>query len=238
MTYPHTSQHCFLAYLWYNRVRKTWYEWSMCPGGDWSHRAPDRLQQFKQHTAADPLMQQLTVAIKTGWKVNRKKCPPVLTPFYNNRSELVEEKGLVFFDEKLVAPASLRKEYDMLHQIHKSHISIEGCLRRAREVIYLPRLNAEVKDYVSQCSVCQAHQPEQCRESIKSYHTAPRPLSVVGENLFQLGQQQFLIILDYWSGFFEVKELTKVTSKSVIAASKVQFARDRIPDTLISDNGP
>ena len=44
--------------------------------------------------------------------------------------------------------------------------------------------------------------------------------------------------VDYWSGFFEVQELSKVTSKTVITASKVQFARHGIPHTLISDNGP
>jgi transposase InsO family protein len=181
-------------------------------------------------------MQQLITAINTGWAIDRKQCPPALIPFYNNRSELIEDNGLVFFGERLVVPSSLRKE--MLQQIHKSHIGIEGCLRRAREVIYWPRMNAEVKDYVSKCSICQTHQPEQCREPLKSYDLPQRPWSVVGGDLFQLGHQQFLIIVDYWSGFFEVQELSKVTSKTVITASKVQFARHGIPDTLISDNGP
>ncbi len=179
-------------------------------------------------------MQQLIATIKSGWAINRKKCPPALTPYYNNRSELVEDNGLVFFGERLVVPTSLRNK--MLHQIHRSHIGIEGCLRRAREVIYWPRMNAEVKYFVSKCSICQTHQPEQCREPLKSYAVPPRPWSVVGEDLFQLGQQQFLIIVDYWSGFFEVQELIKVTSKSVITASKVQFARHGIPDTLISEH--
>ena len=58
------------------------------------------------------------------------------------------------------------------------------------------------------------------------------------QDLFQIGQQQFLIIVDYWSGFFEVQELTKVTSKSIINASKVQFARHGIPETVISENDP
>ena len=126
----------------------------------------------------------------------------------------------------------------MLHQIHKSHISIKSCLRRARESKW--RMNAEGKDYVSKCLVCQSHQPKQCRESMKSYHIAPRPWSAVGEDLFQLGHHQFLIILDYWSqwsGFFEVEELTKITSKSVISATKVQFTRYGIPNTLISIMG-
>ena len=99
--------------------------------------SPSRLEQFKQSTAADPVMQGVITAIKTGWTENRKKCPPELTPFYNNRSELVEDNGLVYLGERLVVPATLRKE--MLHQIHRSHIGVEGCLRRAREVIYWQR---------------------------------------------------------------------------------------------------
>ena len=198
--------------------------------------APNRLEQFKQSTAADPVRQDVITAIKTGWAVNRKKCPPVLTPFYNNRSELVEDDGLVYLGERVVVPTALRKE--MLHQIHRSHIGIEGCLRRAREVIYWPRMNAEIKDFISKRSTCQTYQPEQCREPLQPYPVPPRPWSVVGEDLFQLGQQHFLIIVDYWSGFFEVQELQKVTSKSVINASKAQFARHGIPETVISDNGP
>ena len=181
-------------------------------------------------------MQEVITAIKTGWAASRKKCPPVLTPFYNNRSELVEDNGLVYLGERVVVPAALRKE--MLHQIHRSHIGIEGCLRRAREVIYWPRMNAEIKDFISKCSTCQTYQPEQCREPLQPYPVPLRPWSVVGEDLFQLGQQHFLIIVDYWSGFFEVQELQKVTSKTVINASKVQFARHGIPKTVISDNGP
>jgi predicted Fe-S protein YdhL (DUF1289 family) len=131
-------------------------------------------------------------------------------------------------------PSSLRKE--MLQQIHKFHIGIEGCLRRAREVIYWPRMNAEVKDYVSKCSICQTHQPE--REPLKSYDPAydlpQRPWSVVGEDLFQLGQQQFLIIVDYWSGF---RSYQKLHRKLPSLHQKVLFARHGIADSLISNIG-
>ena len=92
-----------------------------------------------------------------------------------------------------------------------------------------PRMNAEVKDYVSKCSICQTHQPE--REPLKSYDPAydlpQRPWSVVGEDPFQLGQQQFLLIVYYWSGFFEVQELSKVTSKTAITASKGPICETR-----------
>ena len=52
-----------------------------------------------------------------------------------------------------------------------------------------------------------------------------RPWSKVGADLFELGQQNFLILVDYWSSYFEVQELKRITSTTVITACKVQFAR-------------
>ena len=125
----------------------------------------------------------------------------------------------------------------MLKQIHRSHIGMAGCLRRAREVLYLPLMNAEVKDFIFKCSVCQSYKPDQCREDMHPYPVPSRPWSMLAADLFELGNQQFFILVDYWSGFFEVQEVKVATSASVIAACKVQFSRHGIPDVLITDNG-
>ncbi|CAC5423138.1 unnamed protein product [Mytilus coruscus] len=39
----------------------------------------------------------------------------------------------------------------MIMRIHSSHIGVEGCLRRARESLYWPGLNSEVKDFILRC---------------------------------------------------------------------------------------
>lgn len=197
--------------------------------------SPNRLQEFKRVTADDPEMQLLIGAIHKGWPLRRKDCPAKLVPYYDSRSELVEDGGLVYRGERLVVPQSLRA--DMLKEIHRSHIGIGGCLRRARELLYWPRINAEVKDYVSKCSVCQTYQPEQCREELQPHEMPSRPWSKVGADIFELGSQQFLIMVDYWSNYFEVQELKRITSASVIHALKVQFARHGIPEVLVTDNG-
>ena len=197
--------------------------------------SPNRLQQFKRVTADDPEMQLLIGAIHKGWPLCRKDCPAKLVPYYDSRSELVEDGGLVYRGERLVVPQSLRA--DMLKEIHRSHIGIGGCLRRARELLYWPRINAGVKDYVSKCSVCQSYQPEQCREELQQHEMPSRPWSKVGADIFELGPQQFLIMVDYWSNYFEVQELKRITSASVIHALKVQFARHGIPEVLVTDNG-
>ena len=197
--------------------------------------APYRLAELRNEIANDPVIQKLIGAIKGGWAVSRKLCAPELTPYYDKRSELIEDKGLVFLGERLLVPSSLRKE--MLKQIHRSHIGIEGCLRRAREVLYWPLMNSEVKDFVSKCSICQSYKADQCREELQPYPIPSRPWSMLGADFFDLGQQQFFLLVDYWSGFFEVQEVKVATSSSVIAVCKVQFARHGRPDVLITDSG-
>ena len=197
--------------------------------------SPKRLEGFKLRTAQGPEMQLLTSQIQKGWPSSRKECPSPLIPYHESWSELIEENGLVFRGERLVVPPSLRT--DMLEEIHRLHIGMKGCLRRARELLFWPRINVEVTDFVSKCSICQSFAPEQCREDLQPHEMPSRPWSKVGAYLFELGQQNFLILVDYWSSYFEVQELKRITSTTVITACKVQFARHGIPDVLITDNG-
>ena len=197
--------------------------------------SPNRLQEFKRVTADNPEMQLLIGAIHKGWPLCRKDCPAKLLPYYNSRSKLVEDGGLVYRRELLVVPQMLRT--DMLKEIHRSHKGIGGCQRRAQELLYWPRIDTEVKDYVFKCSVCQSHQPEQCQEELQPHEMPSRPWSKVGADIFKLGPQQFLITVHYWSNYFEVQELNRITSASVIHALKVQFARHGIPEALVTDNG-
>ena len=195
---------------------------------------PAKRDVFRQRVAEDADIQELIHVIKQGWP-DKKKCPPAVQPYYDERGELVESQGLVFRGEQLVVPLSLRK--DMLNQLHSSHIGIGGCVRRAREILYWPRMSAEIRDFVSRCTICQTYRPEQAREELQPQELPSRPWQKIGADLFVLGQQTFLIMVDYWSNFFEVVEIHRKTAQSVITQLRVQFARHGIPEVLITDNG-
>lgn len=60
----------------------------------------------------------------------------------------------------------------------------------------------------------------------------------MGVDLFNFNKTDYLIIVDYFSGFWEVNPLEASTASQVIRKMKMQFARHGIPDMCVSDNGP
>jgi len=64
------------------------------------------------------------------------------------------------------------------------------------------------------------------------------PWQVVGTDLFQLENKDYLIVTDYYSRFFEVAKVENTKSVTVIQHLKSIFARHGIPFEVKSDNGP
>ena len=126
----------------------------------------------------------------------------------------------------------------MLQRIHASHLGIEGCLRRARECLYWPGMNSEVKDFIQQCEVCRSTDVKQQKEPLQPHDIPTRQWAKVAVDLFVCNRQNYLIIVDYYSGFWEIEHLDSTVSSQVIRKMKMHFARYGIPDVVMSDNGP
>lgn len=56
--------------------------------------------------------------------------------------------------------------------------------------------------------------------------------------MFEIDGTQYLLTVDYFSRYPEVKKLSTTTSTTVITALKEVFARHGIPEKVRSDNGP
>lgn len=47
-----------------------------------------------------------------------------------------------------------------------------------------------------------------------------------------------MILIDYYSAYFDISHIPNTYNETVITHSKTQFPRHGIPDVLITDNGP
>ena len=159
--------------------------WDSCPWDSWSRWAyeiePPKQDVFGEQITSDSDILELIRVIKSGWP-ETKKCPPAVQPYYDERSELIESQGLVFRGEQLVVPLSLWK--DMLSQLHSIYIGIGGCVHHAREILYWPRLSAEIRDFVSHCTTCQMYRQAQAHEDLQPREHPSRPWQKI--NLHQV----------------------------------------------------
>ena len=112
----------------------------------------------------------------------------------------------------------------MTELIHSTHIGTEGCLRRARDIMYWPRMGTQLKDYVSKCDVCTTHRPQQSKEPIQQHEFAARPWSKVGADLCDLKGRTLLVVSDYYSNYIEVEKISKPNTSGITKALMVMLA--------------
>ncbi|CAC5394823.1 unnamed protein product [Mytilus coruscus] len=196
----------------------------------------ERISELQEHTKNDLQMQELKEVIREGWPINKWNVPSSVSIYFDIRDQLTLQNGLLFKGERVIIPISLRT--DMIKKIHSSHIGIEGCLRRARESLYWPGMNAEEKDFIQRCETCRTFERKQQKETLISHEIPSRLWSKVGINLMTFQSKNYLVTVDYYSNYCEVDYLEDTLALTVIRKLRAQFARHGIPDVCFTDNGP
>ena len=196
----------------------------------------ERQEQIRQNTDADEVLPQLKDVIRQGRPEEKQYLPAVLTPYFSYRDELSVYNGLIFKGERLVILKTMRQQ--MKEEVHSSHIGTNGCLRRARECMFWPGMSAEIKEFIAQCEICQTYESRQTKETLMSHELTDRPWEKPAADLFTIYGTEYLVLVDYFSNFWEVDRLEDTKASTCIRKMKSHFARYGIPDLVISDNGP
>lgn len=106
------------------------------------------------------------------------------------------------------------------------------CRDRARQSIWWLGLSTQLKDSVENC----IEQRSNVKKPFMKEVFPDRPWQKVGMDLFEL-DSWYLIIIDYYSGYFEISRLKSLTQKEIIEKCKEVFARYDIPEIVRSDCG-
>ena len=132
-----------------------------------------QLSEIKQETAKDPTLQTLKNVILRGWPENSSSVPKEVSKYFNVRDELAIQDGIIFKGQRCVIPRTLRQK--VKEKIHRAHIGIQGCLRRAHEVVYWPSMNQEITDYIEHCDTCNMYAYHPQREPLIVHDVPERP---------------------------------------------------------------
>ena len=195
----------------------------------------EKLRKLQMETANDAVLQNLKSVVLNGWPEYYCQIPDDLHPCWDFKEQISIYDDILFKGEKVIVLQSLKPE--MLAAIHQSHLGVEACKKRAREILFWPGLAQDIQDVVNKCSVYNSLKSHQPKEPLKPHIVPDRPWQMVGTDMFEFESRTYLATVDYYSGFFKFDYLSSTKSASVITKLKSQFAQHGIPDKLISDNG-
>ena len=137
------------------------------------------MSKIRHETENDTVMIKLRETILHGWPQIKQNVDPCLKEYWSYRDELSEMDGFLLKGERLIIPKSMRKE--MLDKIHNvSHLGVQKCLRRAREIVFWPGINGHIKDKVASCEICNEFRNSQSKQPMKPHEIPERPWQILG----------------------------------------------------------
>ncbi|XP_063852409.1 uncharacterized protein K02A2.6-like [Scylla paramamosain] len=142
-------------------------------------------------------------------------------------------------DEKfprLVIPTALRRT--VLANLHAGHQGRDSMLRRARQSVYWPGIDAEVEQKRRQCQMCETHAPSQPAEPLLPTPPPQFPFQQAVADLFHLQGNVYIAYADRLTGWLEVEHLSgEATSSRLITLFRRWFTRFGIPEEFSCDGG-
>ena len=134
---------------------------------------PERLEQLQQCTGQDEALQTLKTTVLTGWPMQKEQVPVNIREYWTYLGESTVHSGILFKGSRVVIPHVMTPE--VKSRIHSSHLGVEACLRKARDTVFWPNINAEVREMIKQCSICNEFQAKNQKQPMQSHKIPDRP---------------------------------------------------------------
>ena len=191
------------------------------------------IETLKETTCQDPVLSTVYQLAQHGWPKERRRVPNVAKYYWDFRDELSTDEGLLLKGPSLIIPAALRENY--LQRLHKGHLSASKTIINAKQHMFWPGIEADIKDYTRRCQVCiQRSRP--AREPLQPHEIPDGPWQKLGMDFFDLKGKCYILICDYFSKFpfiFSCKTSWGSLKDHLIDL----FSNEGFPKEIISDNG-
>lgn len=197
----------------------------------------EKLQILKNETLRDANLQSLLSWYSNGWPSNDRSFDnKELKVFYKLRNDIHVHNDIIHYKDRIVVPKHLRQE--MIKCIHEGHAGVVKCKQRARRVLFWPGMSVDIENFVLGCKACEKFRPSNPKEPLMSHEVPDIPFHKVGVDICTFSGKDYLVLIDYYSKWIEVKYLKEKTACNVIKQFKIIMSVHGIPKICVSDNMP
>jgi len=153
-------------------------------------------------------------------------------------SELCVCGSLVLRGTRIVIPETLRPR--VLEIAHEGHLGVVATKQRLRTKVWWPGIDSQAERFIRSCHGCQLVAKADPPEPIRSTELPPGAWQDLAVDLMGPlpSGHSILVVVDYYSRYYEVDIMMSTTTEKVIDSLEWMFSRHGYPNTITSDNGP
>ena len=192
------------------------------------------IETLRETTCEDPVLSTVYQLVQHGWPKERRRVPNVAKYYWDFRDELSTDEGLLLKGPSLIILAALRENY--LQRLHEGHLSASKTITNAKQHMFWPGIEADIKDYMRRCQVC-IKRSRPTREPLQPHEIPDGPWQKLGMDFFNLKGKCYILICDYFSKFpfmFSCKTSWGSLKDRLIDL----FSNEGFPKEIISTTAP
>ena len=190
-------------------------------------------KEIEQASYDDEELNLVKIRVRSG---NWSQC--TVPSYLHVKDELYVYRELLLRGTRIVVPRILR---DLVMKIaHEGHQGVVKTKNRLRSKVWWPKMDSDVEKLCKVCHGCQVVLGYGPPEPMSRVVPPSGPWQDYSADLMGPlpSGESILVVVDYYSRFYEVAILRKTTSADVIKAISPMFTRFGIPYSLRTDNGP
>ena len=196
------------------------------------------LERIREETLKDETLQKLSQRIARGdWEKFRRDKD--MEPYTHIKHELSTAEGLIFREERIVLPETLRRKVVKIgHSL--GHLGKTKTKRMLRQKYWFPYMNQMIDNAIDQCYECQVATKSNQTEPIKISSIPDKPwdtVSVDHGGPYPDGHYN-LVIVDKRTRYPVVERVSSTSFQANKERLKHVFATYGTPRKIETDNGP
>ena len=72
----------------------------------------------------------------------------------------------------------------MMEAVHLGHMGVEKCLKRVRDILFWPRMSADITNVILECGVCLERRNANPKEPLISHDVSDYPWETIATDVY------------------------------------------------------
>lgn len=191
------------------------------------------IESIRKFAKEDEIYMKVKECVLNGWP--RAGIHKSVKPYFTLNEELSVEQDLLAYKERIIIPDNLKNQ--TLKLLHSNHAGVVRMKELARNYVFWVGINKDIENFVKTCESCQRGQKDKKKEYGK-WPESNHPFERTHLDFFQFHGKYFLIFIDSFSKWIDVKLMKGLTAKDLIKKLEEIFDYFGYVKRLVTDNGP